>query len=77
MRRFYYEVGDVFRRDRKRYVVKEAPHGTCNGCDFYRLKPNGRPECIGMDYACDGYYRDDDKCVVFAELGKAGNVTKE
>lgn len=46
MKRFYYEVGEVFRKDRKRYVVKEAPHGTCKGCDFYRLKPNGAPEWI-------------------------------
>lgn len=77
MKRFYYEVGEVFRRDRKRYVVKEALHGTCKGCDFYRLKPNGPPECIGMDYACDRDYRDDNKCVVFAELGKSRNATKE
>ena len=47
MKRFYYEVGEVFRKGRTRYVVKEAPHGTCKGCDFYRLKPNGAPECIG------------------------------
>lgn len=68
MKRFYYEVGEVFRKDRKRYVVKEAPHGTCKGCDFYRLKPNGALECIGMDYACDRDFRDDNKCVVFTEL---------
>lgn len=74
MKRFYYEVGEVFRKDRKRYVVKEAPHGTCKGCDFYRLKPNGARECIGMDYACDRDYRDDNKSVVFAELG---NATKD
>lgn len=73
MKRLYYEVGEVFRKDRKRYVVKEAPHGTCKGCDFYRLKPNGVPECTGMDYACDRDYRDD-KSVVFAELG---NATKD
>lgn len=77
MKRFYYEVGEVFRRDQKRYVVKEAPHGTCKGCDFYRLKPNGAPECIGMNYACDRDYRDDNKRVVFAELGKSRNATKE
>lgn len=77
MKRFYYEVGEVFRRDRKRYVVKEAPHGTCKGCDFYRLKPNGHTECIGMDYACDRDYRDDDKCVVFAELGNAIYATEK
>lgn len=77
MKKFYYGVGEVFRRDRKRYVVKEAPHGTCKGCDFYRLKPNGHPECIGMDYACDRDYRDDNKSVVFAELGKSRNATKE
>lgn len=71
MKRSYYEVGEVFRKGRTRYVVKEAPHGTCKGCDFYRLKPNGEPECIGMDYACDGDYRDDNKSVVFAELGNA------
>lgn len=63
MKRFYYEVGEVFRKDRKRYVVKEAP--------------NGAPECIGMDYACDRDYRDDEKSVVFAELGKARNATEE
>jgi len=56
MKRFYYEVGEVFRKDRKRYVVKEAP------------------ECTGMDYACDRDYRDDNKSVVFAELG---NATKD
>lgn len=77
MKKFYYEVGEVFRKDRKRYVVKEAPHGTCKGYDFYRLKPNGSPECIGMDYACDRDYRDDNKSVVFAELGKARNATEE
>lgn len=77
MKRFYYEVGKVFRKGRTRYVVKEAPHGTCKGCDFYRLKPNGAPECIGMDYACDGDYRDDDKCVVFAELGNARYATEK
>lgn len=76
MKRFYYEVGEVFRRDRKRYVVKEAPHGTCKGCGFYRLKPN-EALCIGMNYACDRDYRDDSKCVVFAELGKSRNATKE
>lgn len=74
MKRFYYEVGEVFRKDRKRYIVKEAPHGTCKGCDFYRLKPNGAPERIGMDYACDRDYRDDNKSVVFVELG---NATKD
>lgn len=74
MKRFYYEVGEVFRKGRTRYVVKGAPHGTCKGCDFYRLKPNGAPECIGMDYACDRDYRDD-KCVVFAELGNARYAT--
>lgn len=74
MKRFYYEVGEVFRKDRKRYVVKEAPHGTCKGCDFYRLKPNEAPECIGMDYTCDIDYRDDNKSVIFAELG---NATKD
>ena len=74
MKIFYYEVGEVFRKDRKRYVVKEAPHGTCKGCDFYRPKPNGAPECIGMDYACDIDYRDDNKSVIFAELG---NATKD
>lgn len=74
MRSLYYEVGEVFRKDGKRYVVKEAPHGTCKGCDFYRLKPNGEPECTGMDYACDVDYRDDNKCVIFAELG---NATKD
>lgn len=73
MKRLYYEVGEVFRKDRKRYVVKEAPHGTCKGCDFYRLKPNGAL-CIGMDYACDRDYRDDNKSVVFVELG---NATKD
>lgn len=73
MKRFYYEVGEVFRKDRKRYVVKEAPHGTCKGCDFYRLKPNG-PSCIGLNYACDRDFRDDNKSVVFAELG---NATKD
>jgi hypothetical protein len=62
-------------RTEKRYVVKEAPHGTCKGCDFYRLKPNGAPEYMGMDYACDRDYRDDDKCVVFAELGNARYAT--
>lgn len=77
MKRFYYGVGEVFRRDRKRYVVKEAPHGTCKGCDFYRLKPNGHQECIGMDYACDRDYRGDNKSVVFVELGKARNATEE
>lgn len=77
MKKFYYEVGGVFRKDRKRYVVKEAPHGTCKGCDFYRMNPNGQPECIGMDYACDRDYRDDEKSVVFMELAKARNVTKE
>lgn len=77
MKRFYYEVGEVFRKGRTRYVVKEAPHGTCKGCDFYRLKPNGAPECIGMDYACDRDYRDDDKCVVFAELGNARYATEK
>lgn len=77
MKIFYYEVGEVFRKGRTRYVVKEAPHGTCKGCDFYRLKPNGAPECIGMDYACDSDYRDDDKCVVFAELGNAGYATEK
>lgn len=74
MKRFYYEVGEVFRKDRKRYVVKEAPHGTCKGCDFYRLKPNGAREYIGMDCACDRDYRDDNKSVVFAE---PGNATKD
>lgn len=74
MKGFYYEVGEVFRKDRKRYVVKEAPHGTCKGCDFYRLKPDGARECMGMDYACDRDYRDDNKSVVFAELG---NATKD
>lgn len=74
MKRFYYEVGEVFRKGRKRYVVKEAPHGNCKGCDFYRLKPNGHPGCIGMGYACDRDYRDDNKCVIFAELG---NATKD
>lgn len=74
MKIFYYEVGEVFRKDRKRYVVKEAPHGTCKGCDFYRLKPNGAPECIGMDHACDRDYRDDNRSVVFAELGNATKV---
>ena len=74
MKRFYYEVGEVFRRDRKRYVVKEAPHGTCKGCDFYRPEPNGAPACTGMDYSCDKDFRDDDKSVVFAELG---NATKD
>lgn len=77
MKRFYYEVGEVFRKGRTRYVVKEAPHGTCKGRDFYRLKPNGAPECIGMDYACDRDYRDDDKCVVFAELGNARYATEK
>lgn len=77
MKRFYYEVGEVFRKGRTRYVVKEAPHGTCKGCDFYRLKPNGAPECIGMDYACDRDYQDDDKCVVFAELGNARYATEK
>lgn len=77
MKKFYYEVGEVFRKDRKRYVVKEAPHGTCKGCDFYRLKPNGEPECIGMDYSCDFDCRGDNKSVVFVELGKARNVTEE
>lgn len=77
MKRFYYEVGEVFRKGRTRYVAKEAPHGTCKGCDFYRLKPNGAPECIGMDYACDRDYRDDDKCVVFAELGNARYATEK
>lgn len=77
MKRFYYEVGEVFRKGRTRYVVKEAPHGTCKGCDFYRLKPNGAPECIGMDYAWDRDYRDDDKCVVFAELGNARYATEK
>lgn len=42
--------------------------------DFYRLKPNGAPECTGMDYACDRDYRDDNKSVVFAE---PGNATKD
>lgn len=74
MKRFYYEVGEVFRKGRARYVVKEAPHGTCKGCDFHRLKPNGEPECIGMGYACDRDFRDDNKSVVFAELG---NATKD
>lgn len=74
MKGLYYKVGEVFRKDRKIYVVNEAPHGTCKGCGFYKLKPNGHPECTGMDYACDGDYRDDSKCVVFAELG---NATKE
>lgn len=77
MKRFYYEVGEVFRKGRTRYVVKEVPHGTCKGCDFYRLNPNGHPECIGKNYACDRYFRDDNKCVVFAELGKSRNATKE
>lgn len=74
MKGFYYEVGEVFRKGRKRYVVKEVPRGTCKGCDFYRLKPNRPPKCIGMDYACDRYYRDDHKCVIFVELG---NATKD
>lgn len=74
MKGFYYEVGEVFRKGRTRYVVKEAPHGTCKGCDFYRLKPNGVPECTGMGYACDRDYRNDNKSVVFAELG---NATKD
>lgn len=70
MKRFYYEVGEVFRKGRTRYVVKEAPHGTCKGCDFYRLKPNGAPECIGMDYACDRDYRDDEKECCFCRTRK-------
>lgn len=74
MEKFYYGVGDVFRKDRKRYVIKGAPHGTCGGRDFYRLKPNGAPECIGTDHACDRDYRDDNKSVVFAE---PGNATKD
>lgn len=74
MKRFYYEVGEVFRKDRKRYVVKEAPRGTRKGCDFYRRKPNGHTECIGTGYACDRDYRDDNKCVIFAELV---NATKD
>lgn len=74
MKSFYYEVGEVFRKDGKRYVVKEAPHGTCKGCDFYRPKLNDAPACIGLDYTCDRDFRDDNKCVIFTELG---NATKD
>lgn len=76
MKRFYYEVGEVFRKDRKRYVVKEAPHGTCKGCDFHRPNPNMPPGCIGLNYACDRDFRADNKSVVFMELGKVINVTE-
>lgn len=34
MKRFYYEVGEVFRKDRKRYVVKEARTELAKGAIF-------------------------------------------
>lgn len=77
MKSFYYKVGDIFRKDRKRYVVKEAPHGTCKGCDFYSINEEGAPECNGHDFLCDEGCRKDEKSVVFMELAKARNATKD
>lgn len=63
----YNEVGEVFEKDGRFYIVRESKTGTCHGCAFYGLV-DGMPECKGMNYACDFDYREDDKNVVFEEL---------
>lgn len=75
--RNYMRVGTTFEKDGTTYVVREANTNTCKGCAFYRINEEGAPECKGLNFPCDRDYRDDNKCVVFAELGKSRNATKE
>lgn len=68
--RNYICVGTTFEKDGTTYVVREANANTCKGCAFYSINEEGAPECKGLDFPCDGDYREDEKNVVFQTIDK-------
>lgn len=64
----YMCVGATFEKDGTTYVVREASANTCKGCAFYSINDEGAPECKGLDFPCDGDYRDDEKNVAYQTI---------